>query len=220
MKGKHEICNMQILLIAATEAEIQPFSDSNAGFDVLISGIGIPSSIYHLQKRIQQVDYDLIIQAGIAGSFNKKIRPGQTVLVKQDIFGDLGMEEDNNFTSIFDSGLMNKNEFPFENGWLVNTNELLESSDLLPVKAVTVNKVSDSEIQKQQLIKQFNADIESMEGAALHYVCLQENIPFIQIRTVSNDVGERDKKKWMMNESIENLNTELQKLINKITAQV
>jgi len=211
---------MQILLIAATEAEIQPFSDSNAGFDVLISGIGIPSSIYHLQKRIQQVDYDLIIQAGIAGSFNKKIRPGQTVLVKQDIFGDLGMEEDNNFTSIFDSGLMNKNEFPFENGWLVNTNELLESSDLLPVKAVTVNKVSDSEIQKQQLIKQFNADIESMEGAALHYVCLQENIPFIQIRTVSNDVGERDKKKWMMNESIENLNTELQKLINKITAQV
>ena len=220
MKGKHEICNMQILLIAATEAEIQPFSDSNAGFDVLISGIGIPSSIYHLQKRIQQVDYDLIIQAGIAGSFNKKIRPGQTVLVKQDSFGDLGMEEENNFTSIFDSGFMNKNEFPFENGWLVNTNELLESSDLLPVKAVTVNKVSDSEIQKQQLIKQFNADIESMEGAALHYVCLQENIPFIQIRAVSNDIGERDKTKWMMNESIENLNTELQKLINKITAQV
>lgn len=220
MKGKHEICNMQILLIAATEAEIQPFSDLNAGFDILISGIGIPSSIYHLQKRIQQVDYDLIIQAGIAGSFNKKIRPGQTVLVKQDIFGDLGMEEENNFTSIFDSGLMNKNEFPFENGWLVNTNELLESSDLLPVKAVTVNKVSDSEIQKQQLIKQFNADIESMEGAALHYVCLQENIPFIQMRTVSNDVGERDKTKWMMKESIENLNTELQKLINKITAQV
>jgi futalosine hydrolase len=211
---------MQILLIAATEAEIQPFSDSNAGFDVLVSGMGIPATIYHLQKRIQQVDYDLIIQAGIAGSFNKSILPGQTVLVKQDSFGDLGMEGENSFTSIFESGFMNKDEFPYENGWLVNTNELLQSSDLLPVKSVTVNKVSDSEIQKQQLIKRFNADIESMEGAALHYVCLQENIPFIQMRTVSNDVGERDKTKWMIKESIDNLNTELQKLINKITAQV
>ncbi len=48
-----------------------------------------------------------------------------------------------------------------------------------------------------------------MEGAALHYVCLQEQIPFVQIRSVSNYVGERDKTKWKMKEAIENLNTEL-----------
>jgi futalosine hydrolase len=217
MKGKYEICAMEILLIAATEEEIQPFTNNNSEIDVLISGAGVPSTLYHLQKRMHQIDYDFIIQAGIAGTFNNDIQLGQTVLVKQDSFGDLGMEEKEIFTSIFETGLADKNEFPFKNGWLVNENEILNTSSLSSVKAITVNKVSDSLLQKQQLIKQFNTDIESMEGAALHYVCLQENIPFLQIRAVSNYVGERDKAKWKMKEAIHNLNTELFKLINELT---
>jgi futalosine hydrolase len=217
MKVKHEICYMQILIIAATELEIQPFLNTNPKTDVLITGVGIPATLYHLQKRMQQLDYDFIIQAGIAGAFNDTVPLGKTVLIKQDTFGDLGIEEKENYTSIFESGLADKNEFPFENGWLVNRNEIFKTSTLLAVKAITVNKVSDSLVQKQQLIKQFNADIESMEGASLHYVCLQETIPFLQIRSVSNYVGERDKSKWKMKEAIENLNTELSKLINKLT---
>ena len=43
--------------------------------------------------------------------------------------------------------------------------------------------------------------IESMEGAALHYVCLMEKIPFLQIRSISNYIGERDKKKWNMKDA-------------------
>jgi len=208
---------MQILLLAATEQEIQPFSDTDLKIDVLISGIGVPSTLYHLQKRMQQIDYDLIIQAGIAGTFNNTLSLGQTVLVKQDTFGDLGMEEKEIFTTIFESGFTNKNEFPFTDGWLVNRNKLINSSDLSFVKAITVNKVSDSILVKQQLIKHFNADIESMEGAALHYVCLQENIPFLQIRSISNYVGERDRSKWKMKEAIENLNISLAKLIKGLT---
>ena len=217
MKGKHEICSMQILLIAATEQEIQPFLNTNPKIDVLITGVGVPSTLYHLQKRMHQIDYDFIIQAGIAGAFTDAIKLGQTVIVKQDSYGDLGMEEKEIFTPVFESGFVDKNEFPFTDGWLMNTNEILKTSALLKVKAVTVNKISDSFLQKQQLIRQFNADIESMEGAALHYVCLQENIQFIQIRSISNQVGERDKSKWKMEEAIENLNTELSKLINGLT---
>ena len=55
---------------------------------------------------------------------------------------------------------------------------------------------------------------ESMEGAALHYVCLMENVPFLQIRSISNYIGERNKKKWDMMESINNLNNSLVKIIN------
>ena len=217
MKRKHEICNMQILVITATQSEIQPFINADTGIDVLITGVGVPATLYHLQKRMQQIDYNLIIQAGIAGTFNKDIQLGQVVLVNQDTFGDIGIEEKENFISIFETGFVGKNEFPFQDGWLVNADEMNKLSDLAAVKAITVNKVSDSELQKQQFIKQFNADIESMEGAALHYVCLQENIPFMQIRSISNFVGERDKTKWKMKEAIKNLNTQLQKLINNLT---
>ena len=58
--------------------------------------------------------------------------------------------------------------------------------------------------------------VESMEGAALHYVCLKEKIPFLQIRSVSNYIGERNKKNWNMKESIANLNLELIKIITTI----
>ncbi len=205
---------MQILVIASTSPEIQPLPDADADYDVLITGVGIPAAIYHLQKRMLQIDYDLVIQAGIAGSFNADIKLGQVVLVKQDCFADLGIEENDTYTPVFETGLSDKNEFPFENGWLVNTNEILKTSSLLCVKAISVNKVSDRELQKLQFIKKFNADIETMEGAALHYVCLQENIPFLQIRSISNYVGERDKTKWKMQEAIVNLNAALFKLIN------
>jgi len=217
MDAKHEICTMQILLIAATEQEVQPFIAANPGFDVLISGAGVPSTLYHLQKRMQQMDYDLIIQAGIAGTFTNDIKPGQTVLVKQDAFADLGTEQEEEFKTIFDAGLADKNEFPFEDGWLINKNEILNSSSLLTVKGVTVNKVTDDILQKRQVCHQFAPQVESMEGAALHYVCLQENIPFLQLRAISNTVGERNKTKWKMKEAFESLNIELSKLIKGLT---
>ena len=216
MKGKHEICTMQILIIAATESEIQPFINGNTGIDVLITGVGVPSTIYHLQKRIHQIDYNFIIQAGIAGSFNAAVELGKTVFVQQDCFADLGIEEEGNYTPIFKTIFADSNEFPFTDGWLINADEHVTNNNLSTVKSITVNKVSDAELQKQQYIKLFNPDIETMEGAALHYVCLQENIPFLQIRSVSNFVGERDKTKWKMKEAIENLNTELLKLINDL----
>lgn len=208
---------MQILVIAATGYEIEPFTTVNSRADVLVTGVGVPATIYHLQKRIQQLDYDYIIQAGIAGSFSHNIALGKVVLVEQDAFADLGMEEKGNLKSIFDTGFANKDDFPFTNGWLVNSTGALLKSGLSKVKAVTVNKVSDSELQKQQLISNFNAAIESMEGAGLHYVCLQEGIPFIQVRSISNHVGERDKTKWKIKDAIENLNKELSALINELT---
>lgn len=55
-----------------------------------------------------------------------------------------------------------------------------------------------------------------MEGAALHYVCLMEKVPFIQIRAVSNYIAERNKKNWNMKSSIINLNTELIRLLDHL----
>lgn len=205
---------MQILLIAATAPEIEPFIAASNSVDVLITGVGVPSTIYHLQKRIHQVDYDLVIQAGIAGCFNTNIALGSVVLVKQDCFADLGIEEKGNYTPVFNTQFADKDEFPFTNGWLINTDNNLKYSNLPKVEAITVNKVSDSELQKQQFTANFNANIESMEGAALHYVCLQEQIPFLQVRSISNYVGEREKTRWKIKEAIENLNKELAIIIN------
>jgi nucleoside phosphorylase len=46
---------------------------------------------------MHQIDYDFVIQAGIAGAFSHDIQLGQTLVVKQDCFADLGIEEKEKF---------------------------------------------------------------------------------------------------------------------------
>ena len=204
---------MQILLIAATKLEIEPLNALPGYVDIEITGVGCPAALYQLQKKLYQTKYDLVIQAGIAGTFNNKYHLGDVVIVGQDTFGDIGMEESAEFTSVYQTPFADKNKFPFTDGWLVNEYAYIKNPNLPWVNAITINKISDSILQKQQLIKNFSPDIETMEGAALHYVCLQENIPFLQIRGISNEVGIRDKSKWKMKEAIINLNEEIEKLI-------
>ncbi|MES2850235.1 MAG: futalosine hydrolase [Bacteroidota bacterium] len=214
---------MKILLTAATTFEIEPTLQliekkglvPGTEVDVLITGIGPVNATYLLTTAIISKKPELVLQAGIAGSFKyDDVPPGKVVLVKYDAFGDLGMEEKGKFTTVFDAGFAGKNHFPFTDGWLINPHAMLNNSGLPVVRSVTISKVSDDPVQKQQLANTFSPQTETMEGAALHYVCLQQNVPFLQIRSISNEVGERDKSKWKMKEAVENLNTELIKLLN------
>jgi futalosine hydrolase len=117
--------------------------------------------------------------------------------------------------TLFDLNLVPQDQYPYKKGWLINTNkEVLKKTKLKIVKGISVNQISTS----KQMIK-FYRDVfdpvtESMEGAALHYVCLMENVPFVQIRSISNYIGERNKKKWDMMDSIMNLNDSLVRIIN------
>jgi len=210
---------MQILLVAATEMEIQPFLNKKPAADFLITGVGCPATVYHLAKRVHQIDYDLVIQAGIAGSFSRSIQLADVVLVKQDSFADIGIAEKGRLYSIFEKGLGDENAFPYNKGWLQNNGEFIDHFPFTKVKAVTVNTVTDNEMQINQLISKFDPDIESMEGAALHYVSLQESVPFIQLRAVSNYVGERDKEKWKMQEAVLNLNDALMSIFDRIMSE-
>jgi len=209
-----------ILVVAATAKEINPFIEltrtgniNNA--DILISGIGLTASTYHLIKQLALKKYDLVIQAGVGGCFDLRIPLGAVVAVKQDAIADQSVIELQKLRTLFDLKLVPQDQYPFKKGWLINPNkDALKKTKLKIVKGISVNQISTS----KQLIKFYRAVFdpvtESMEGAALHYVCLMENVPFVQIRSISNYIGERNKKKWDMMDSIANLNDTLIKTIN------
>jgi futalosine hydrolase len=138
------------------------------------------------------------------------------VIVKEDAFADLGIEENGNFKTLFETGFIKKNDFPFKDEWLVNPLPLLTENNLFVAKGITVNKIGDDPVQNKIIKRKFLPDVESMEGAAFHYVCLQQKINFLQLRGISNDVGQRDKSKWKLKESVENLNKELFKIMKNL----
>ena len=209
-----------ILVVAATAKEINPFIELTRtgnfnNSDILISGIGLTASTYHLAKQLALKKYDLVIQAGVAGCFDLRIPLGAVVAVKQDTIADQSVVELQKLKTLFDLKLVPQDQYPYKNGWLINSNkEILKKTKLKIVKGISVNQISTS----KQMIKfyrdAFDPVTESMEGAALHYVCLMENVPFVQIRSISNYIGERNKQKWNMMNSIVNLNEALIKIIN------
>ena len=211
-----------ILVAAATAKEISLFIQSareskfqKHTIDILITGIGLTASTYHLTKQLALKKYACVIQAGVAGCFDLSVPLGAVVAVKQDSIADQSVIELKKLKTLFHLTLVPHSQFPYEKDWLINPHkEILKKTGLKVVKGISVNQISTS----KQIIKfyreLFDPVTESMEGAALHYVCLMEKVPFLQIRSISNYIGERNKKKWDMKDSIANLNDVLIKTIN------
>ena len=199
---------MKILLVSSTQQEIEPFLQEKRHMDVLISGVGIASATFNITKQLLHHHYDLVIQAGVAGLFNNIHSNGnglpqitEVVTVSKDVFGDLGAYEQQQFKS------MNDLQLSYDLEWFHNNNQpLLDKLPYKKVAGVTVNTVTDDKTIINALQQKWRPIVESMEGAALHYVCNEKEIPFVQLRAICNYVGERDKTKWQLKEAIEKLN--------------
>lgn len=206
---------MKILVVAATEMEILPFreflkNNTNglaATIDVLISGVGMTATAYTVTRKLLSHQYDFALEVGVCGSFDKTIALGNVVMVNTDRYGDMGAEDHDTFIDIFDMGLISGDEKPFSNSILLaKPPKWFDTTDLLQVSGITVNTVSGSQKSIDTRKERYKCTVESMEGAAFHYVCLREGILFAQIRAVSNYVIPRDKSTWEMGLAIANLN--------------
>ncbi len=218
---------MRVIISAATVAEWMPsFLNINALYtgesqrlklQYHQSGIGMLAASFALTKLAMEDKPDLIIQVGIAGTFDTSQTLGSVVVINEETIGDLGVEEDGKWKDLFDLKLEKSSYHPFEkrklpNQWLTKYNLL----GLKEVSGITVNEISTNQERIQKIIKKYNPTIESMEGAALHYVARETNIPFIQIRAISNYIGERDKSNWQMKLAIDNLNQTLIQYIDRL----
>jgi len=210
---------MHILLIAATTFEIQAVTNflqhqehllRGHTASIEVTGIGSMATTYHLTRSIRDKRPDYVLQAGIGGSFSRHFPPSRVVLIEKEMTGDLGVEENGVFKDLFEMGLQQDGEHAATSRWLVNPHTVnWESQGLALVNGVTVNEITTRASRIEQLQQNYGVTVESMEGAAFHFVCLQEGIPFLQIRSISNYVGERDKKVWKMKEAIAALNDQL-----------
>lgn len=130
---------------------------------------------------------DIIIQAGIAGCFNPNMPLGKVLAINSETIGDLGSQENNNWQDVFDLKLVDANSVPFTNKQIPNPYlAQLNTLALEEVAAITVNEISTNQQRILQLHAKYKPTIESMEGAALHYVCNSFQVPFIQLRSISN----------------------------------
>lgn len=182
------------------------FQNNEYRIHILISGVGMMSSAFSLATAFAVHEFDYALQAGIAGAYDTELQLGDVVAVQSEQYGDLGAEDKEDYIDIFELGFLDKNTPPFTNGRLLNENPSFTGKALPQVNALSVNTVSGKTNSIEARKHRYNCAIESMEGIAFHYACLQHQIPFVQIRVISNYVTPRNKSEWKLKLAIDNLN--------------
>lgn len=231
MKG---ISLNKLLIISATSLEIKPlvselgngkelqnhvtrYKYKNFQIDILITGVGMVPTAVATTIVLSQCKYDAVINAGICGSFNRDIPIGKVLNITSDCMPEIGAEDGEHFLSIIDLKLLDQDEFPFNGGKLLN-DSVFESSlinELLISTGVTVNTVHGNEQSIAAFLSRNKVDVESMEGAAFMYSCKMLKTRFIQIRSVSNYIEDREVSKWNIPLAVNNLNHFLLDLLNQ-----
>ena len=227
---------MKILIVSATWLEVKLLTDElefidesthllkkyrlhEIEIDILITGIGTTFTAVHLTNTLRDKQYQFVINIGIAGSLTAELAIGEVVLVITDEFADLGIEKENEFLTLFESGFMDSNDFPFEQGML-KASESNGLFDLKKVRGITTNKSHGRAASISEIKSKFSAQVESMEGAVVIYVCNWFGIPCFQIRSVSNFVEPRDSAKWNIPMALEKLNSTVLDVLKKLTVEV
>ena len=200
---------MKILVVVATRSEIAPLLEHfnsldedyliSEDFDVLVTGVGMTATAFALGQKLSN-SYHLILNLGIAGSFDQTLPLGSVVNIHIDQFSELGAEDGENFLPINDLGFGQAAYHARNN--LLNT----QVTKLKKVTGITVNTVHGEKNSIQSVSQRLNPTTESMEGAAVLFCCEKAAIPCLQIRSISNYVTPRDKSQWKIGLAIKNLN--------------
>jgi futalosine hydrolase len=223
---------MKDLIIVATIKEILPFLETckyngkiSEGeikefqhFDLLVSGPGMLATAVSLTAALEKNNYAVLFNFGIAGSFKKDIPIGSTVNIVEETLGDFGAEAgEEEYMDIFEMGLLSLSSSPFTSGKLLpfKSDGYIGGNNLRAVKSVSVNRVLSHEKSIKWVRAKYDPDVVNMEGAAVFYLSNKYNLPCIQIRTISDFVGTRDKASWDINRAIKQLNFEAIKIYDE-----
>ncbi len=227
---------MLILMVAATSGEVAPvagmFGETIrpgarlsqcifAGHDVhvLITGVGMVATAAWCSRALTEQSYDLALNVGVCGSFDRALEPGHVVHTVSDRIVELGAEDDERFLSIEELNLPDVDvAAPYARAELVNLSPppnavLLE---LRRVSGVTVNTVHGNERSIAQVVQRFKPQVETMEGAAFMYACLIHAVPFAQVRAVSNFVERRNRDRWRVSEAVGSLGAATARILEAV----
>ncbi len=225
---------MKLLITAATSKELYPPSAARQpnqmagtteriqrfGHEILqlTTGPGMVSTAYHLTRTLAQERFDLAIQIGVAGSFDRSIALADVVYVETDVLADLGADSPGGFLSIFELGLIHSEDAPFQQGQIRNPPyPNAELAALRSVHGLTRNTVTgdDRGIRRWEALHN-TIQIETMEGAAFYYVCQMEKLPCIQIRGISNYIEIRNRENWKLDEALASVRGWLNQFLQNI----
>ncbi len=165
-----------VLLIAATEAEL-------CGQLGLVCGIGPVEAGVATARALALEPPEAVVHVGVAGG--RRIAPGSVIIGSEAVFCDLAAEVPVVSRVEPDAAL------------LAIAQRALPEAVALPVGT---SAVVDGPCGAQPGIL-----VEGMEGFAVLRACAVAGVPAVEVRAISNQIGEGDRAQWQIRRGLEAL---------------
>lgn len=214
-----------ILLAAAVDQELELIRSSLAGSSrhkigpfrvekgllsgqsifLVTGGMGAVAMATTLSALMPEIRPDFFLLVGCGGGFLEAgMRPLHIAVASEEIAPQLGVEE------VSGAGLPQPLD-SLDNRIGLDTeisrqachvlSQAFWGSPTLYGSFVTVSTITANEKTAHQYYQTYEAIVENMEGFGAAYVCKVFGVPMVEIRCVSNVVGDRNKANWKLRES-------------------
>lgn len=185
-----------ILLVCAVAQELD-WLGARAGIELLSTGIGPVDAAARVSRALALRRYDMVVNAGIAGAMRGVANVGDAVVVGEEI---LPLRLETNDPIALPPGSLVAERVPADA-------QLIEAVMALGfplVRGITVSSVTATDATAERL-RSLGAEIETMEGFAVLRAAQLANVPAVELRGISNIVGDRAAAQWDFNAGITGL---------------
>ncbi|WP_316526833.1 futalosine hydrolase [Kitasatospora brasiliensis] len=170
--------------------------------DVLAAGVGPAAAAAAAATALAAHPYALAVSAGIAGGFTPLAPVGATVLADAIVAADLGAETPEGFADVTELGFGTVRHTPPADVVALAA-RALAGPDLAVGPVLTVSTVTGSAGRAAELTTRHpGAVAEAMEGFGVAEAAVRYGVPALELRTVSNPVGPRDRSAWRIGEAL------------------
>jgi futalosine hydrolase len=178
-----------VILLACAVAKELAFWKPREGIEVLVTGVGPVEAATSIAHALAQQKYKLVVSAGIAGAFEGAANVGDGVVVSTERL-ELDREDGTPIVlpdraSVVDSASICDHLL----------SEKLEMAGFPGLRGITVSRVTTTEATAKRLAA-LGSQVESMEGFAVMRAAERARVHAVEVRGISNRVGDPARAGW------------------------
>lgn len=176
-------------------------------FKVLIFhlGIGKTNAAHGTTLLLEKFYPKILLLIGCGGAYRGSgLQPGDLAIANREIFGEEGVITPQGWrsTHFLNLPLLRKGDRAYYNSFEIDQAVLNRAMAILHKfnpkvgPFITISEVSGTQQKAEEMEQRFHGICENMEGAAVAQLCTLYEVPFLEIRGISNLVKERNREEW------------------------
>jgi futalosine hydrolase len=178
-----------ILVVCALLGELR-YVAPRSDVAIVACGVGPVEAAIGTANALARVQYQAVINAGIGGAFRGEATVGESRLIASDVLADLGLEGGGPLVLPGGGSLVESARA--DPALLARCSRL----GIVTANGLTVANVTTTDATAARLHGRYAAAVESMEGFSVLRAAAVGRVPALEIRGISNYVGERARSEW------------------------